>query len=385
MFLIERIIGIGIYTISLFFFSGYLMVQPKAKLSVVLKFYLFVIVVLAFFYYPDTTMDLFRLRIQIQGWMKYSVQEFLKIAFQTSTPGWYIYGYMLGKTGVQGLLPAVTAIIVYGNIFFVIRRSCDQFNVSNREAGKLIFCFMSIGSTFITTISNVRTMIGLSIVLVCVYQELVEGKSVFKNLWKYALASLMHQVVVTVVLIRVFFFFLEPVARKKNGAIKRGFQIIGMITMLLLSIPFAMELLQNVQSKAESYLSRETYSYVWEYVIGWINFAAILVSIFQTYLKRNGTQIVQVRNVCKLILITSVPMILFSYEYSIFRRYEIFVSMLWCVILAYNFSDYKNQLVIKFSGKFKVRYVDIMMAFGTIEWALSCVRGDLCGYKFFEL
>lgn len=383
MFLIERIIGIGAYCAALFLFCGYLAINDKAKLSNVLRAYLLVLVLLAFFYYPDVTMDLYRLRIEINSWMNYSTIRILEVAMNSSTPGWYIYGYFLGKSGIDGLLPAVTALIVYRNIFKVICRSCNKFNIKNREAAKIAFCFMSVGSVFVTTISNIRTMLGMSIVLVCVYEELVEGKNVFKNIWKYIIAASFHQVVLTVILVRFGYLLFEKNIKKRNVVFIKFLRVGGVALLLGGLLMFGSGILESVQNKALSYLSGDTYSYVWEYVIGWINLVAIVISLIQAQKIQKKNKSNEIKNVSRLLLLYLIPTIVFAYEYSIFRRYEIFCSMLWCVILSYNLLNKSKQISVMVSPRFRFKYVDIMMAIGFVNLLISCTRGDLCGYKFF--
>lgn len=385
MFLIERIIGVGAYSCALFGFSGYLLFNKKAKASRVINVYLIVIVLLAFLYCPDQAKDLYRLQIEVQSWMNYSWKQIVNIAFGSSIPVWYLYGYAIGKTGIQGLLPGMTALVVYGNVFAVIKKSSDRFKLSNREIAKVIFCFMSAGSMFMITISNIRTMFGMSIVCLCIYQEMIEGKSVYKNAVKYLIAMLIHQVVVTVVLVRFGFYLIESVDAKKNVLATKVFRILGVIVVALAVAPFALNILQSVQSKAENYLSKETYEYIWEYIIGGVNFFAVLVSIIQAFKIENDIYSLKIKNICKYMVLISLPMIVFSFEYSIFRRYELFLSMLWCILLAFNMSSGKRRMLFKVSSRFEFSYVDLMMMLGTLQWGLSCVRGDLCGYKFFEI
>ena len=94
--------------------------------------------------------------------------------------------------------------------------------------GALILFFMSLG-VLIEVISGIRTMLGFSFVAVFVYKEMVEGKSIFKNIVWYVLVSLIHPAVLVLVIIRFGYLVIE---KSKNN-----YQKFSKVLFVLIVIP----------------------------------------------------------------------------------------------------------------------------------------------------
>ena len=72
-----------------------------------------------------------------------------------------------------------------------------------------------------------------------------------------------------------------------------------------------------------------------------------------------------------------VPEILFCFEYTIFHRFIMFSSIIIAPLM-YAVLQYKLQ-------KEDHRYVNFVRVLTLAILAVACVRGNLCGYKFFLL
>lgn len=68
---------------------------------------------------------------------------------------------------------------------------------------------MSVGTLYLQAISGIRTMLGFSIVFLCVYREYFEGKSVTWDLPFYIIAGLFHPAVLVLVGLRFIGLALE--------------------------------------------------------------------------------------------------------------------------------------------------------------------------------
>ena len=126
-------------------------------------------------------------------------------------------------------------------------------------------------------------------------------------------------------------------------------------------------------TKANNYIDGDTYSYIWEYIIGglqWIMFAYLINKC-----QKQDDVSIQLKNImqiCKLILIVEA---VFVFEYNIFHRLILVSSFLVIPIVSH----------IQATKEKNARIISVIMLTSEMILLIACARGNLCGYKFFLL
>ena len=370
--LIERLLGVGAY--ALLVALVYLLLSRTysyRSVNRILNVALVVLCVLAFFFVPDESKDLYRLREMGELWKDYTLGEFLSSGILSSTtPLSYVLIYLCTQTGIGGFLPMISAFVFYTNVFYILKDVYRNTNISSRMLALDFLFFMSAGA-FLEVISGVRCFMALSIVARCIYDEMVRGKSVLRSIPLYVIACLLHLSCIPVVAIRVLFLlFLE----KKRSVTHLAISSLSVMLVGFLAIRYGQGLIGNMLEKANEYLSSESYSYVWEYVIGFIQWGVIVgVLIGSRHMREQDIGLTNLTKFMRLFLAVNM---LFFFEYSIFHRFLVISAMLFIPFLA---SVREDE-----SPRFNALRRCILLG-GILILILACVRGNLCGYKFFEL
>ena len=120
------------------------------------------------------------------------------------------------------------------------------------------------------------------------------------------------------------------------------------------------------------------YTYVWEQIIGiieTIETGYVLRAFHRTILCASDKKISSKKSLYLFTLIwTAISVIALPFSYAIFRRYTMLCTITSIPLVSELF---KNDRADK--------YRRTLFYFSFIIFALSGVRGDLCGYKFFVL
>lgn len=382
MFFIERLIGIGTYVAMLALLCLFMRRATSSKTRHGLEMiYFLVLVVLAFIYVPYKTMDLYRLLLEIHRWVKeYSWKDIFNIAIKSSTPGWYIYGYALASTGIDGLVPACTAVIVYANVFRICETSIEKCQLNRLDAEAVFFYIMSIGEIFILTISNVRTAIGISIIARCAVEEIYQEKKFVRNILWYAIAASFHQFCFIACALRITAIFFEMIVFEKQMWIRNlpVVLFLGVVFLFLLNQNNSMNYMTDVIGKVTYYLSQNVYDYFWERLIGIFNILFVLISI--RYARKYGLYSkVRTRKVLIFLWVLLIAEMLFGREYAIFRRTSVLMIFVSVPIVAEVLSVYESRKSLQAQNNYR----NFLWINSWVVLALECVRGDLCGYKFF--
>lgn len=370
MFLLERIIGVVTYMLIMIVIVINIYKSPKEKLKKILCIYLFILVMMAFYYIPSQSADLYRLQDSLYIYSKYSFSELVSKLYNSNVPAYILYVYIIGKIGIPNFLPAITCLIFYGIIFKILLKSSKKYNLSNKNIALSLLFFMITGK-FLEVISSVRALLSFSIIALCCYEEFVEEKAIYKNIFKYCIAIFFHPAALALTIIRFLYLFLK----REKKIIKKIINYIILLFMGIVLFRYGLKYLDFMLVKADVYLNNEVYSYVWEYIISWIFILFSTYSIISR--KRILMKKPEIYELAKFNIYINFIIILFSFEYSIFSRFQTFSSIIFMPILALIFSEINKEV----TNNNKVYYF-IFIIFITVLFFLVGIRGNLSGYKY---
>ena len=376
MYLIERLVGLTVYVATLLFFCIILENKKNIKINKVLFIYTLVLSVIAFFFKPVSGNDLYRLNEIMDIYIQNNFNEIIEYAKNSTTPITVLYMYFIGKTGIIGLLPAITTFITYSNIFYVLKNSIKKYNLNNKRASIILFFLMS-GGIFFETISGIRTLLAFSIIGRCIYDEFVENKKFFKNIILYVIACLIHPVAIALLIIRGVYFIIKT---SKTLTIK-VFNIVVVIIFFGILYKYGYVYVNSMIVKINEYVISGSFSYFWEYIIGILTmFVIIKIQIFyKKNLKRNNKN--NINDLYKFSILLDFIIIIFSFEYNIYHRFILLNTIISIPIFvsAFAYIDDSSKKKQHINALNYVFYMNILILF------LECARGNLTSLKFFIL
>ncbi len=371
-FLIERLIGIGCYVLVVAITYNNILrydaVRAKKKLNLCVIF----LVILAFFFIPDEHKDLYRILNMTNNWSKLSLSEFYNLHIVNApTAIGYFYYYLCRKIPFDGALPAITAALFYLNTFDIIKRLLKNDKLK-KESIALAFLFFMAAGSFLEVISDIRNFLAFSIVVRCFIIEWIDKRNLLLSIPLYAISALMHSAVIPLLIVRLIYYI---VFENDMSALKKMLSVSAMIAVVTgFYIRFPSAITRSFD-KAVGFLSNDTYSYKWEYLIGiiqWITIASITYKLTKNIKSYDGAQGLQhINHMATILLIIEVVLI---FEYNIFHRFilvSLFLSIPQISFYLSNSKDNKTYANLK------------LICF--IIFAIVCARGNLCGYKFFIL
>ena len=369
MYLFPRLVGVFTYfSITILFFL--LLVKcNKKNLGKILLVCSFILAIMGFFYVPAESADLSRIWSTMKDFSSNSFKEQLDFSFSTNIPLFHLFTYCISLTGVYSLLPAIVAFIFYLNSFYIIKDYSQKKEYSSLSIGMTFFVFMCFGQ-FVQVISGIRSMLAFSIIARCVYNEYINNKNILKNIIWYIIASAIHPAALALFLIHLLLTFILS---NKFSRLKKIVSIFIIVSILLI---FGKDYVQEMVSSANSYLTEDSYSYIWEYIMAILYLILLLVVL--SNLKSVYFDLVLLKKyVCCFILIVFV----FIPVYSIFQRYTVFISILSSPFFmeVINNGQVEN-CAHKYSQNKLLQLVFLVSMFILI---LACSRGNLSGLKFF--
>ena len=373
MFILERIIGVGIYSLLLFVFCLLIVGKSIKKIKLLLVIYSIIISILAFYFIPNSSADLYRIYGMIDKFKNYSFDGLLHKYVIDSTYGYpYVLYWGISQTGIPQLLPFFTSLLCYNCIF--------------KNIAIALFFFMSLGS-YIFVISNIRTMLGISLMCFCFFRESIEKKFRLFHIPLYVIAALIHQYCAVLLVIRLmiqFFAFKGNVVHKFLFLCFLGFFLFFIIN----NFP---DYISGIIEKAEVYLTGESYSYFWDYFIAILTFL-IFINVFVKSKKICKDKLIE-GNAFRLYLLCGILLsLLFCYEFSIFHRTVIYIlpiiatPFIMALLQKKDESlNYNNTQMSKIISNNKLNFNFVLILLSFIILLLSCMRGSLSSLKFFVL
>lgn len=376
MFIIERLIAVCIYGYALAFICM-LISFSNISYKALIRVYTVILVVMAFFYVPYVTADLYRINEMMLTYSAYEFSDFLRLFVSGSTtPVAAVLYWMVGKTGVPELLPAFSAAVCYSCIFYIFLNVCERQKVSRRNIAVMLMFIMSVG-TYIFVIANIRTMLGICLIMFCFYRESVERKRSFLHIPLYAAAALLHNFCVVIIVFEAFVLLLD---RRISPARRWIYFVIeaGVGCFLLFSMGGAVE---SIFSKAMDYIAGDQYTYFWEYLIGaviWILGAYIVYQV-----KKNRERDPSLTGVEIFLTLCIAVAGVFCFEFTIFHRLITFAAVILTIPLLPPMLE--GSPLKSLSRKLSFSTQQIFTAASLFMLLISCTRGSLCSLKFFVL
>lgn len=370
MFIAERLIGVGIYSFALVmvcFFLTYSTIGHRA----ILRCYTAALCVMAFFYQPHVTADLYRIYAMAREFAGWSFRDFFQLFVVTnSVPGARIFYWCAGRAGMVQLIPAMTSLVCFSCIFYMLSRSVERNGVGRRELSAALFFFMATGN-YMMLISNIRTMLSASLIAYCFYRESVEKKYRFFHLALYAAAASVHNLGVVLIVLRLAAGLLDR-------QLTMGKRIVYMFSLGVAVLWIWRIMGPVIAEKVRDYVFGDRYSYFWEYVIGSI---ALMVELWVLRGVRRMERQEQEEyfGMRRFLLVCVLTALAFCFEFSVFYRFVNCIgSILTAPLLMAVLQDKerKGEGGMAYAG---VTGVSVCLLF------LSCCRGSLCSIKFFTL
>lgn len=376
MFIIERLIAVCIYGYVLAFVCM-LISFSNINYKVLIRIYTVALVVMAFLYVPYITTDLYRINEMMIGYSAYEFSDFFRLFVAGSTtPAAAILYWAIGKTGVLALLPAFSAAVCYSCIFYIFIHVCESQKVKRQNIAIMLMFFMSIG-TYIFVIANIRTMLGICLIMFCFYRESVERKWNVFHILLYVIAALLHNFCVVVIVFEAFVLLFD---RRRSLARRWIYFVIeagaGCAFLILMG-----SAVQNIFSKAMDYIAGDQYTYFWEYLIGAIVWVLGVYILYQV--KKNRQKDSSLIGVEIFLTLCIIVAGVFCFEFTIFHRLVTFTASILTIPLL---PTVLEGCPLKRSGyKLSFSAQQIFMAASFLMLFISCTRGSLCSLKFFVL
>ena len=372
--LIERLCGVGLYCLVLLVVCNGITVSKPTSVKRWLLFYAVVLAAMGFFFVPSSSTDLARLTAYMHDWSDQGISWLVDKCASSSTPAYIVYFWLVGQLHVDGLLPAITALIFYGLVFSCYWDFASRDSIPNKAVALGLFAFMSLG-TFLQVISGIRSYLGFVLVFRAIYTEWFKGRRLVFNLPLYILAGTMHSASLVLVVAR----FLFLVFQKTNGRYGRFTAVVLAGLGVFLFAWVGGDYLAAAVNKANNYITGEAYSYVWETFIHLITVLCAIASLRACKAVRDGSP--GLHNAWFFTAATFIVSTCFlPFDYSIFLRFTT-VGALFVPLLA--MSALKPCAKDVSLTNEQMGYRRLMISLCIIALLLACARGDLSAYKFF--
>lgn len=338
---------------------------------------------MGYFFIPHTGADLYRLLNTMKYYSDGNLITIKDKVLKSSTPGTGLYLGLIGKIHNDNFLPAISAIITFSFCFSILKSESNETDANPMYIALALFSFMSRG-LMMQIISNIRTIMALSICAFCVYIEFYKKKKLIFIFPLYILGASLHVMGQVVLLYRIIFLIIE----KAKNPVQVIFRLICSGVLCGVIWIYGQKYILALFEKGDNYVSiassGDGYTYVWERIL---SVMSLLLTIYflkkffgykRTYNKEFSNDeptLSLVRYICPLIII---DVIIFFIEFNFFLRLSWYICILTMPLMISTFKLVNNENEEKTLKENTVVYCTLMLA-------LACARGDLCSLKFFEL
>lgn len=378
MFLFERIFGICTYMLVLIF-ACFILVKTSISCKSVFRFYLFCLCIMAFFYKPYVTADLYRIFEQMAYFSSLDFDLFWKdYVLNSSSPASRLLFWFFGKTGINALLPAFSAFFCYSLIFYTIRKTKQLFNISNQTVAIVLFHIMTT-SIFISVVGGIRMMLALSMITFSYFRATVEKKITVIEILFFIVSTFIHTtsfVAIGIVALTLLFDSNKSALKKIGSAVAIG--VIAAVFVVKFS-----GTAQGLYNKFLDYILGDKHSDMWEYLMGAF-ITVVLLLVFGEFRHLRKDFDCSNVNKCNLAAVFCVILaICFCFEFSIFYRFGGHLAVMFSIpsmMIALEKTKGKSSVFIR-----GVDLKTLVILLSCIIAAISCARGSLCSLKFFEL
>jgi len=376
MFLIERLLGVSVYAILLLIVCNGISTSKAASIGKWLAFYVIALSCMAFFYQPHQGADLVRLIGYMHNWAAMTPAVLLEYCSHSSVPVYIAYFWLIGQTGVDGLLTSVTCFIYYSFVFNGFYVFFREYEICPRHAAWGVALFMSFG-VFLEVISGIRSSLAIAISFWCCVREIVLRKNPVLHVPLYLIASLMHPMGLFLTILR----FATLVVQKTDSSYERfayvGISVLGVTALVALGPEYVNAMID----KGVSYSTGVHYSSLWEtviHVVLVIISLSLIVKQREKLFKYGGEQVVNNLLIMQTAILV-VVFIGFFLDYAIYHRMSTYLGM----YSALAFPLVINSEEIREGGS--TRYIKFVKMGILTMLFLACARGNLSNYKFFVM
>lgn len=376
MFLVERLIGVSIYSYFLIMIC-LLIAFSTLRTKGIFGLYLLILGAMAYCYKPYITADLYRI-FQAMNW--YATMEFpgffRTLVAPSSVPASRILFWLVGRTGLPHLLPVVSSFVCYGCMFYIIEHSRTRFSISRINTAITLFFLMS-GSVYISVIGGIRMMMALSLIAFSFYRETVEKKHNILHILLCFVALFLHDmalIMLGVILISMIFDKRKSRSAKVLWGLLIGCFAVGVLLYFNTKII-------SVTEKSLGYLSDDSYYDIWEYMMGAV---ILFLYIFLSWkAKPHHDKYIEVNCMNTATLMSGFIAVLFCSVFSIFYRFiGHLVPILGIPFLMITLEENKDAD----TNRFKVISLQsIVMMISLVLLFIGATRGSLSALKFFEI
>lgn len=121
--------------------------------------------------------------------------------------------FIIAKININNLLPALSALIVYGLFAKVLNLIKEDNGLDDRYIYIAFFIFVCL-LNFKAIITNIRMPMGFSILFYTLYKDLVRKESFLKSIFVYILLCFIHNAFLIFLLIRLLIFVIKKYGTK---------------------------------------------------------------------------------------------------------------------------------------------------------------------------
>jgi hypothetical protein len=334
---------------------------------------------MGFFYVPHADGDLYRIYETMEWYSSMELAHFVENYVVTaSVPVARLFYWAVSKTGVFNLLPVISCALCYSLIFDIILKTQEKFGISKMNTA-LTLLFIMAGSMYSSVVGGIRMMIAMSLIVHCFFYESVLQKFRWRHILFYAIAVFTHNIAVIILALRMVLLVLDS---------QYKWYIRGMLILLIAAIGVVMGgafpgFLLDVLENAGGYLTGESYSDVWEYMMGTLMgiFFIVLAVRFRTYGGSALFPSIRAYNTGMFLVITIA--VLFFMVFSIFYRFIGHLAPLLAIpMLMTTLQESSRKSPVRFDW-FSMQ--GTVLIYSAVLLLLSCSRGSLSSLKFFVL
>ena len=378
MFLFERLFGIATYSYLLIAVCV-LVAFSKINLKSLFRFYIASLCVMAFFYTPYETADLYRIFETMEWYSDMSFGDFFStFVLTSSSPLPRVLYWFIGQFGINGLLPAVSCAISYSLIFSVVLKTQEKYSISRTNVALTLLLLMS-SSMYISVVGGIRMMLSMSLVVFCFFRETVERKFKWYHVLLYIIAVFTHNMAFVIVAIRIISALFDK--RNKNTNIILSFCAIVMAILMFWRFNY---IILDVLSNVSHYLGGDTYSDAWEYLMGAL-FALLYVIVFVRFFlhERKTPAHKELISYNMGAVISAAIALGFFSVFSIFYRFiGHLVPLLSIPMLMICLQDSRDKTKVR---GYRMSFSTFVFLITVVIFAISALRGSLSSLKFFVL
>lgn len=376
MFLMERLIGVSIYSYILIMIC-LLIAFSRIKCKNLLGIYLILLGGMGYFYTPYITADLYRIYEAMEWYATIPFGEFFhSLVIPSSVPVSRILFWLVGKTGVPRLLPMISSFWCYSCIFYILEKTRKKFSISRENTAITLF-FMMCSSIFISVIGGIRMMLSISLIAFCFFRESVEEKHNIIHLIFCVMAVFIHDMGLSVLSLAVIALVFD----KRKSPLSKIILSFLCVGIAFVGVYLFRGKILDVFDKFTSYILEVDYYDIWEYMMGgiYVVFFLFICAKYNPYYK----QYLQLNSLHTASLITAGVALICCYDFSIFYRFIGHVLPIFALPVLMVTLQYANQF---HKSRFKV--VSLQLTVILISLVLLFIggsRGSLSALKFFVI